>query len=237
MSDTAISTTSGRSAYPTALPPNHELTKTIVQARSFLPLLRLMGASSKPVKTKKIGVDHFALTSGENMEDLGTQVIAIAFAYRHAASILTQDPSTGKKKMYSNYDFPSAKFKEIEAEAEKKTDGYFWGFDFLVWLPKQKKFAILPLNNPTNRNSQPDFEARLGQVIVIDSQEIHTAKHDWSGIVCSGYQGALDPESEPSNDEVNVQLAKFQMSGETTDVAPEQEGVKASATAQTSTRG
>ncbi len=78
----------------------------------------------------------------------------------------------------------------------------------------------------------------MGKVVIVGSQPIHNAKHDWSGVTCQGYSGEIDPENRPSHDEVDAQIAKFQMSGETTSEGPaEQAGVTASATAQASTRG
>lgn len=222
---------------PVVLPQNHELAKTMVKSRTYLPLVRLMSASSKPVKTKKIEADHYALTSGTDIKDLGSQVRVVPISFRYAASTLTAGPD-GKKKFKSYYDLDSATFKAVQEAANKKVKDHFWGFDLLVWLVDERVFAILPLNNPTNRNVFPEFEARLGTCVVIGSVPISTEDYDWTGITATGHPGSLDTESFPGPDEVAIALSRFPLTGETTEAAPDEAGgAQEDPNAQKQTRG
>lgn len=216
-------------------PANHDLSKEMTKSRSFIPLLRLLADTALPVKAKKVEANHFALGTGDNIKDLGDQVVVVLIGYRHAASAHVQGPNDTKKKFRSNYDATSELFKQRKAFADSKDPkikkGYFWGYDFLVWIPSEKVFAILPLNNPTNRNRFADFDARLGTAALVGTEDISNDDYKWTGITVTGYGGLVDPEALYTAADLQAATAKFQMTGETESEAPDGEAGGAEAPA------
>ena len=227
-------------------PANHDLSKEMTKSRSFIPLLRLLADTALPVKAKKVEANHFGLGTGDNIKDLGAQVVVVLVGYRHAASAHIQGPADTKKKFRSNYDATSEIFKQRKAFADsadpKVKKGYFWGYDFLVWVPSEKVFAILPLNNPTNRNRFSDFDSRLGTTALVGSEPLKNDDYAWNGITITGYAGVVDPEMLYTAADLQAATAKFQMTGETEAESPDGESSEGGAapaakTGTTASRG
>lgn len=59
----------------------------------------------------------------------------------------------GDKKLKILFDRNDPEFLEVQDLCKKKVRGYFWGYEFLIYLPDHGIYATLFCNNPTLQNA------------------------------------------------------------------------------------
>jgi len=147
---------------------------TVSSDNSFFPRLQLFTGKSKACTGKKILAEHFGLTIGQNIIDLGETVDVLPLVYRPKAL------DTGETILQS-YTPSSEQFQDIMARAAVKDSGCMFGPEYLCWVPSQRAFATLFFSSATMRNEAPAMKSRLGQPCTLQPQHINPpkSKYDW----------------------------------------------------------
>jgi len=142
---------------------------------SFLPRIQVMGGNNDIVKEGKFPIGHYALVSGQNLDDLGDQFIGIVLAWRPKAMQF-------QPEVVAYYDPDNEGFKSVKNRADNEPQsGCGYGPEFLLWLPDKEKFASFFCSNITARQEAPNIltfmrKACLFQIILIKSK-----KYTWHG--------------------------------------------------------
>lgn len=147
---------------------------------NFLPWLQLCGSNSALCKQGKIPVATFVLVTGktdQDIIDLGKSVDVILFCSRPKAFWKKEN------KAIISFDNKADIFQEIVKEASKKgMNGAMYGPEYLAYIPKVEKFCLIHLNNPTNRNQQPNFKALTPGPATLSPEYIDNGTYQWHGI-------------------------------------------------------
>lgn len=124
--------------------------------QNFLPRLQLFTAASTEVKQGKVtGFPIYGEVKGEDIIELGKQVILCPCAWRPKAMNFKSDPPQA-------YFRPSSpEFQDFKERSKAANSGYGYGPEYLVWLGPEKGFMTFFMCNPTMRNSAPDMQALL----------------------------------------------------------------------------
>lgn len=182
-----------------------------VTSTGYLPRIQLMGSSSTAVKEGKFAMGNFALVDGKNLIDLTKEFVAVVLSWRPKAMMFTE-------QIISYYNPSTDAFKDIQAKADAKIQGYGWGPEFLLWLPEHKRLATYFLANPTGRREAPNIKSHMHRTCAIESILIKTAKYTWHGPRTKDYNldvvmpesGVVAPELEKFNNppETEVEAAE-----------------------------
>lgn len=149
--------------------------QSVTAVADYLPYIKLCGASTNEAKEGKVPVGHFALILGkDNLVDLGPEFPCGLVSWRPKASVY-------KPEVRVCYDEEHPDFNKIADDP----DGNH-GPEFLIWLPEQKRWACLHLNNPTGRRESPNFIAVVEDgssdgTCKIASRLIDNGKYKWHG--------------------------------------------------------
>lgn len=143
--------------------------------QSFLPRIQLGGGQSEAVKEGKLPMAHWGLFQGESIIDLGAEVDVIVLAWQPKAMDTSSDPPVSVIK----YDDP--KFVEIKEKSAVENSGCMWGFEFLVYIPKQEQFAAYFMASKTARREAPAVKALIGRTATLKIKFIKNAKYSWHG--------------------------------------------------------
>lgn len=146
----------------------------VSSASSFIPRLQLFTGKSKACTSKKIPAEHFGISQGQKILDLGERVDVLPLVYRPKA-LDTNDP------IMQNYTPSSEEFQRIMAKAGEKDSGCMYGPEYLLWLPSQRMFVTLFFSSATMRNEAPAMKARQGKPCTLVPTHIDPpkSKFDW----------------------------------------------------------
>lgn len=123
--------------------------------QSFLPRLQLFTGASTEVKQGKIGIAVYGKVQGEDIVELGKQVIVAPCAWRPKAMNFKSDPPQA-------YFRPATpEFQDFKLRSAQTNSGYGYGPEYLVWLGPEHGFLTFFMCNPTMRNSAQDIQALL----------------------------------------------------------------------------
>jgi hypothetical protein len=122
---------------------------------NFLPPIKLMSGMSKPVKKKKAVVGDWYFGQEGN---LGQETEFVVIEGR--AHALQMDDN-GQAVLSESFDTNSKEFKDIQEGRANYAKGYGWGFDYLLWSPRQKAFGVY-FCQKSAKVAAPEFEDRLG---------------------------------------------------------------------------
>ena len=130
--------------------------------RSFLPYVKLVGATSTEGKTGKAKMGNFLLFNGkDSFVDLTASFEVLVLARRPRACRKT---ITG---LTSIFDPDSPEYKKIQCESDgigmKKQMGSWYGTEFLVWIRSQRVFAAFHASSQTARGNSLDLVNILKQ--------------------------------------------------------------------------
>jgi hypothetical protein len=174
---------------------------------AFLPRLQLFTSNSEQVKAGKIPLAHYGLVVGEELTDLGKEVLAIPLAWRAKAMYVKADP------VLAYHDAKSAEFQDIKKKADADSNsGNLYGPEFLVWLGPTHGFVTFFMASKTARNSAvavrallplPDGRMRVG---LLTAEFIKTSEYSWHGpkMVVSAQSLEL-----PAQDSLETTIADF----------------------------
>lgn len=118
----------------------------------FLPYMRLVQGDNCKWRQPPYEFQNgsFSLHTGKTeAEELGNEVDLMFLTWRPLAMNFTGSKPVG------NTDQFSAEFKDWRARAEDPnedvSEGYQWGYEFLVWLPRERMFATFWFANASGR--------------------------------------------------------------------------------------
>ena len=152
------------------------------KAGSYLPRLQLMTSNSKECKkTDGFPINHYALVSGKNLTDLGTEVDVLVVEWRPKAIEM------GDSIIIEN-DPKSDEFKRIQAKADEKNSNCMFGPEYLVFIPGLKEWATFFMGSKSARNESGNMKTRLRKAATIKSQELSNKSYEWqapSVVSCS----------------------------------------------------
>ena len=175
----------------------------LTKSSSFLPQLRVYGASSTLVKEGSFPMGHLGLyiTSG-NVLDLGEQVDSLVTACRPRAGIVSGDSPI------SYYDMASPSFVETKERAMAKEEGFMVGLEYLLYFPSIIRWGLFFMGNPTLRRESANVKALLGCAATIKVKFINpsTSKYSWHGV--SAYQ-CTTPFDLPDMKEIEGMREEF----------------------------
>lgn len=103
------------------------------------------------------------------------------------------------KKMKIIFDRTDPEFIEIQNMCKAKAKGYFWGYEFLLYLPDHGIFATFFCNNPTLQNAaRAELINFMRKPCTLKSALIEKEDFRWFGFTVIGcqspFQIPLDPE-------------------------------------------
>jgi len=167
----------------------------------WLPRLQLMTSNSNKCKSGEFPVNHYALTVGSSLMDLGKEVDILVCGMRYKAL------DTSGDQILSVYDPQSPEFAKIQDKADNTKDsGCMYGPEFLVWVPASKKFSTFLMGSKSSRKVAPDVRARVGSAATLGSQMAKTASYQWMVTNCKPCNTPFDmPDMTALKDE----LVKF----------------------------
>lgn len=171
---------------------------------SWLPRLQLFTASNKEAKQSKIPINHYGLSTGKDLIDLGESVECLPVAWRPKAMLFGQTD----KKVISKYNPADPEFKRIQTLAETPNLGAMFGPEFLVWVPAAGKWATLFMASKSARREAPNIKDALDhrRAVTMDSHFIDTGKYQWQAPLV---KGCSTPFEIPSADEIVEQVERF----------------------------
>lgn len=170
-----------------------------MRSSSFLPRLQLMTASSGPCKAGDFPTNHWACIRDQQYQDLNKTVDLLVCSWRPMALAFGSETA-------SSHDRKSEMFLDIQERADRKEDGYMWGYQALVWIPSVGCFATYFAGSPTARRAFTGVKALMKQPATFGSQKIDNGKNVWYGptaVECS------TPFDMPPKDEYLKQMEKF----------------------------
>lgn len=166
-----------------------------ISSSGYLPRLQLMTSNSNVCKTGEFPVNHFALISDQNHQDLGSTVDIIPLVWRPKAletgeNIITvYDPKLDDKKQ------PTGEFARIQAKSAIKDSGCMYGVEYLIWIPSLSKCATLFCGTKSLRKVSPMILARLGKPVTLNPAKINPpgSPYTWYSIAVSNCSSMYDP--------------------------------------------
>lgn len=131
---------------------------------SFLTPLKLMSASSKPVKARKAQIGDWFVGKETN---LGSEAEFIVIEGRPHAR---QTDENGMETLAESFVVSDKVFQDIKAGRAKYEKGFGWGFDYLLWSTKQRTFCVY-FCQKSAKMAAGEFEDRLGKHVSATSYE------------------------------------------------------------------
>lgn len=166
----------------------------------WLPRVQLFGRTSNEVAEEKIKAGNHGLVTGKTLVDLGGEFDCLPVAFRPKAMDLSGD------NIITVYDHQSAEFKRIAVQSEVKESQCMYGPEFLIWVPKQQKWATYFCSNKTSRRAAPDFKELLTLPATVRSTLIKTTKYMWHGPV---FLPCSTPFDLPTDESLAEEVEKF----------------------------
>lgn len=172
----------------------------LASSSKFLSRLQLIGSSSNAAKEGKCAVGHWALLSGQSLEDLGTELRCYVVAMRLKAMDVDADP------IVAYYDPKSEDFKKISMRAEVEKQGPLAGPEFLIYLPTEKRFCTLFMCNKTMRREAPVVRGLLRKAATFKITLLSNKKFKWHGPVITSCSAPLPM---PDKEELEIVTKNF----------------------------
>ena len=165
----------------------------------YLPRLQLMTSNSQECKSGKFPINHYALVSGQNYKDCGTDVDVLVIAWRPKAIEMGETVITC-------FDVNNKEFTRICDKSGEKDSGCMFGPEFLMWVPSQKEFATFFMGSKSSRRESPNVKALLKKAATLKGHMIETAKYSWySPIVVP----CTTPFEIPAIEDIMDEVQKF----------------------------
>ena len=168
-----------------------DVIKNLLKSDGFLGRFQLMTSSSNKCKAGEFQVNHYALVSGDDFRDLGTDVDILVLKTRMKALDMSGDEviSVFDPKINADGEMTGV-FAEIKDKSEIKDSSCMWGPEFLIWIPAVEEFATFFMGSKTSRGDAGAVLARLGKAATMRSKKIEGKKHTW-------FSPAITPCSTP----------------------------------------
>jgi hypothetical protein len=166
---------------------------------NYLPRISLQTSQSKKCKSGEFPINSYAQISGQLYFDLGKEVDVLVIAWRPKALEMGEN-------VISVYDHTDPEFARISEKSEIKDSGCQYGPEFLLWIPKTKKFATFFMGSKSSRREAPALKNLLQAAATLKSKHIETKKYDW-------YAPSITPCNTPFElppmEEIMKEVEKF----------------------------
>jgi hypothetical protein len=148
----------------------------------FLPRVQLMTGRSAKCERGEFPINHYALVvTGGKFLDLGETFDCLVLAWRYKALEIAEE-------IITVYDRKDPEFTRIKDAADAKEDNFMWGYEFLLWLGQEKRFATYFAGSISARNESKNIKSQMNGAATFRSEFIEGKKHSWQNIqvvVCS----------------------------------------------------
>jgi len=173
-------------ALPASIHDDSEFTAAVATG-DFLPRLQLMTANSEKCSDGSFPINHYALVSGQNHDDLGDSVVVAVLDWSPKAIEM------GGDVVITVYKQDDPEFERIAAKSTQKDSGCMFGIEFLVWIPETgiQRFATFFMGSKSSRREAPNVKAQMHKLCKLVAQKIETRKYTW-----------FAPKAEQCSDEV-----------------------------------
>lgn len=172
---------------------------------SFLPRLQLQGAQSDAIKSEQLKTKGWSLVGNSDEIDwLGKQVEIWVFTFRFKAMDVSD-----KNNIIAVFDRDSDEWRRIQSHADSGGGkDYFYGPEFLCYVPMRKKFATLLMGSATARREASKFGpiVKGSKKATISYKLISNNKHTWDGPTVVECQAPLEG---PTQEELLRQVEDF----------------------------
>ncbi len=168
---------------------------------SYSSRLQLFSFNSGAVKEEKIKAGRFAIVNGQELTDLGDEIVIMPLAIRAKAMDLSGD------KPVIAYDHTSQQFREIQANAKVKDSNCMVGLEFLVYIPDHDAFTTFYLANATLLREAQNVKNNLGTAIKCKAKLIKKEKLSWHGMTVAAYPADI---KLPEKASIIAELGSFQ---------------------------
>ncbi len=169
---------------------------------SLLPYITLVqGLSQLAGPPHQIQAGKFVLHTGKSeFEELGKEFDAFLLDMRYKAT-RWQD-----EKMTVITDPDSPLFREFQSLAEANTDGFRWGYEFLLYIGSIGSYATFYCNNISMRIAATQHLApRMRTVCTVKQDFIEGKTHKWWSVKASDCN---EPLAIPPNQEEAIEKIK-----------------------------
>lgn len=179
---------------------NKDAFSKVSKASAYLERIQLLGGNSGIVKRGQFPMNHYGLAKNkDNFEDLGEEFDGLVLSWRPKAMEIG-------KEILSLYDPEDSEFDRIVQMSEVQNSGCMYGPEYLIWLPKQEKFATLFCSSKTLRRASDDIQDRLGKYATFSVNIIDNGKYVWPGPVI---EDCTTPHPLPEMERVKEEIDKF----------------------------
>lgn len=205
-------------ALPAPIHDDSEFTAAVASG-DFLPRLQLMTGNSEKCADGTFPINHYALVSGQNLDDLGESVVILPLDWTPKAIEM------GGEIVITVYKQEDPEFERIAEKSGQKDSGCMFGIEFLVWVPGESKFATFFMGSKSSRREAPNVKARMHKACLLKAQKIETRKYTW---FAPKAEQCSDEITLPSIAEIQKQVEKFRNPPKPEiEVAPEEDGEEA----------
>lgn len=148
----------------------------VSKSSSYLERIQLLSGSSGIVKKGQFPMNHYGLAKGKDkFEDLGDEFDALIVSWRPKAMEI------GSKQIVTVHDQSDDEFVRIMEQSDVKDSGCMFGPEYLLYLPKQEKFATFFCSSKTLRRASEDIHSRIGKWATFSVDVIDNGKYVWPG--------------------------------------------------------
>lgn len=141
--------------------------------QAWLPRVNLMTSASEICKSGAFPINHFALISGKDHTDLGSEVDVVVCAWRPKAL------RTGGDVLINSHDPDSEEYKAIIADSGTKDSGCLHGPEYLLWLPERDCFATMLWGSISARMESRSIHGLLNCAATLKPKRVEGKKNTW----------------------------------------------------------
>jgi len=199
-----------QAALAAALPPvrDTKVMEEMAPTWDSAPFVRLVQSQSPlTLPPHRMNAGTFVLHKNKNeVIDLGESIDVVIVDWRPKAMHIDQ----ATKKVTVEYDRESEKFHEIQEAAKARAQGYFWGFEFLIYLNDVGEHVHLYCNNLTLQNvARSELIHYMQKAVTLKSHMLkkESTGHQWFAFSCS--ECTAPPQVPIDLEEMKEHHAKF----------------------------
>lgn len=179
---------------------------------SYLPRLQLFSGKSDACTEGLIPINHYGLVDGDDIIDLGPEIIVAVLAARHKAMCTDGD-------VQSSHDPNSDLFKDFVVRSGIKNSGCMYGPEFLVFIPSVARYATYFMGSKTARRESKKFKPLMSKPAKLISKPVEKGKYKWLAPVILPSDEVVDL---PDMEKAQAEVERFRNPPkDTVEVAPE----------------
>jgi hypothetical protein len=165
----------------------------------YLPYISYMTAAAEKCKSGEFPINTYALVINGNFTDIGKEIDVIVCDWRSKAM-------QTKPAILVIHDVNDKRFKETMDLSEVKDSGAMYGIEFLLYVPKLKKFVTLFCSSKTSRKEAPVIRGFMFKGATLGGKQIETAQYKYWSLTAKACNAALEV---PEQAELEKQIASF----------------------------